>query len=198
MYALFTKGNEDAPLMELLDRYAAASPLVTWEQTDPALNPGLLTRFRGSTQEETVTNDSLIVYCEATNRWRILTPADFISLSLNYEEGVYEIAGLTYEREITEAIAYVTRESIPVVNILQGHGELDEGGTADLATLLAANSYDVRYVSLYEGDTLNPEELLLMLSPVRDLMDTELAAIMDFAAHGGSMLFTCDYSDPVE
>ena len=42
IYALFQKGNEDAPLMELLDRYSAASDLVTWEQVDPALNPALL------------------------------------------------------------------------------------------------------------------------------------------------------------
>ena len=49
IYALFRKGNEDAPLNELLDRYAAASSLVTWEQLDPSLNPGLISRFSTST-----------------------------------------------------------------------------------------------------------------------------------------------------
>ena len=199
IYALFSKGQEDLPLMELLDRYAAASPLVTWEQTDVSLHPGLMTKFRGSTSDQTVTNDSLIVYCEATDRFRILSPADFISLSLDYEAGVYEIAGLTYESEITSAIAYVTREDIPRVVIAQDHGELDESMTASLKELLTANHFEVVYASLMDAETvLAPGDLLMLLSPLRDLTAVELKKITDFTAQGGSLLITCDYSDPVE
>lgn len=196
IYALFEKGNEDAPLMELLDRYAAASDKVTWEQTDVSLNPGLLTRFRGSTSDQTVSNDSLIVSCEETGRWRILSPADFISLSLNYEEGVYEIAGLTYESKITSAIAYVTQDTIPRVLVLQGHNELDADGAAVFTELLKANYFDVEYGTLND---LNPQpgDLLALLSPTRDLSDAEMARITEFTQAGGSILFTCDYTDPV-
>ncbi len=196
IYALFEKGNEDAPLMELLDRYAAASDMVTWEQTDVSLNPGILTRFRGSTSDQTVNNDSLIVSCEETGRWRILSPADFISLSLNYEQGVYEIAGLTYESKITSAIAYVTQDVIPRVLVLQGHNELDENGTAVFAELLRGNYFEVSYGSLSELDP-QPGDLLALLSPTRDLTDMEMARISEFTAQGGSLLFTCDYTDPV-
>ncbi len=199
IYALYTKGQEDAQLLELLDRYAAASDLVTWEQTDASLNPGLLTKFRGTTSDETVSNDSLIVYCEETNRWRILSPLDFLSLSLNYDEGQYEIAGLKYESELTSAIVYVTRETIPRVCILQGHGELDESGTSTLKTLLESNNFSVEYISLLDSDTeLTSDDLLMILSPVRDLMDTELTKITEFIGKGGNILFTCDYTDPVE
>lgn len=196
IYALFTKGNEDAPLMELLDRYAAASPLVTWEQTDVTLNPGLLTRFRGTTMDETVSNDSLIVFCEATGRWKILSPVDFVSLSLNEQTGSYELAGVTYESKITSAISYVAQEKIPRVLVLQGHNELDEEGTAVLAELLENNNVDVHYGALSSFD-LQPEDLLALLSPTRDLSDSELQTITAFTAQGGSLLLTCDYSDPV-
>ena len=199
IYALFAKGQEDQPLMELLDRYAAASHLVTWEQTDISLNPGLLTKFHGTTSDETVNNDSLIVYCEDTGRYKILSPADFINLSLNYEEGVYEIAGLTYESKITSAINYVVQEKIPRVMVLQGHGELDESGTVVFAELLRANNFDVQYFRLDDEDVvLQPDDMLVMLSPVRDLNDVETQTISDFAAKGGSILFTCDYSDPLD
>ena len=199
IYALYTRGQEDAQLLELLDRYAAASDKVTWEQADVSLNPALLTKFRGSTSEQTVNNDSVIVYCEDTDRWRILSPLDFLSLSLNYEEGQYEIAGLKYESELTSAIVYVSRESIPKVKILQDHGELDESGTQVLRELLENNNFDVEYISLQSSETtLEPSDLLMILSPVRDLMDTELKKITDFAGQGGSILFTCDYTDPVE
>lgn len=198
IYALFAKGQEDQPLMELLDRYAAASSLVTWEQADVSLNPGLLTKFRGTTSDETVSNDSLIVYCETTGRYKILSPADFISLSLNAEEGVYEIAGLTYESKITSAINYVVQEKIPRVMVLQGHGELDEDGTTVFAELLRANNFDVQYFRLDDDTvTLSTEDLLVLLSPVRDLNDVETQTISDFISKGGSVLFTCDYSDPM-
>ena len=199
IYALFTKGQEDEPLMELLDRYAAASSLVTWEKTDASLNPGLLTKFRGATSDQTVTNDSLIVYCEATDRFRILSYQDFITVGLNYEEGRYEVAGLKYESKITSAIVYVTQETIPRVVMLQGHGELDADGTAVLASLLTSNNFTVEYASLLDSKvTLASEDLLMILSPVRDLMDTELEKIIAFAGQGGSILFACDYTTPVE
>lgn len=198
IYALFAKGQEDQPLMELLDRYAAVSPLVTWEQTDVSLNPGLLTHYRGATSDDAITTDSLIVTCEETGRFRVLSPADFISLSLNYEEGVYEIAGLTYESKITSAINYVTQDVIPRVMVLQGHGELDEDGTAVFAELLRGNNFDVQYFSFGDsGVELTSDDLLVFLSPVRDLSDAELKAVTDFAAQGGSLLFTCDYTDPL-
>ena len=110
IYALFQRGQEDAPLLELLNRYSAASPLVTWEQVDVSENPGVIAKYTGATSDDTVVSDALIVACADTDRWRILSYSSFISQSYNYEEGVYEIAGLTYESAITSAISYVTQE----------------------------------------------------------------------------------------
>lgn len=199
IYALFPKGQEDGPLMELLDRYAAASPLVTWEQTDITLNPGLLTRFQSDTSETAVSNDSLIVSCEATGRWKVLSPADFVSLSLDYEAGTFTSAGYTYESRITSAINYVTRPEIPRLLILQGHGELNEAETAVFAELLTANNFDVQYITLADQNvTLEPEDTLAILSPLRDITDAEMAQLTEFAGLGGSFLFTCDYTDPID
>lgn len=199
IYALFNRGQEDAQLIEVLDRYAAASPLVTWEQTDVLLNPGLLSRFHGTTSDETINTDSLIVSCEETGRWKVISPTEFISVSYDYTTGEPLIAGLTYESRITSAIRYVTQETIPRVLVLQGHGELDKDGTAVFAELLRSNNFDVTYFTLNDGDvTLTPGDLLAILSPVRDLTDDELETIAAFASQGGSILFTCDYSDPVD
>lgn len=196
IYAFFSKGQEDAPLMELLDRYAAGSSRVTWEQSDPALNPSLVTRF--STETESVSSDSLIVYCAATNRWRILSPASFISLSMDPETGNYSYAGYTYERAITSALAYVTRDEIPRVTILQGHGELDGQTLEAFDSLLTENHYEVSYQRLDDADyTPDTSELLVFFSPMRDISDAELAKLNAFTDQGGSLLITCDYTDPV-
>lgn len=82
--------------------------------------------------------------------------------------------------------------------ILQGHGELDQGTTAVLADFLTSNNFEVVYFELTDADvTLEPEDLLLILSPQRDFMPTELEAITDFAAAGGNLFITCDYTDDV-
>ena len=199
IYALFSAGNEDGPLMELLNRYAAASPMVTWERADLSLNPSLATRYRGNTSSEVVSSDCLIVACEETQRFRILDWGDFLSLGYKEETGTFEMTGLTYESSLTSAIEYVTRDTIPRIMILQGQGELDEEGTAMLADLLVSNQYDVHYFTLNSREAdLKPGDLLVILSPVRDFLDSEMEMITDFAHSGGSILFTCDYSDPVE
>ena len=197
LYALFRKGEEDAPLIELLDRYAAESRLVTWEQMDPSLNPALLNRF--STDTQTPGENSLIVFCEETGRWRILGPEDYVSLSMDPDTGEYTYSGWTYERSITNAISWVTREKVPKVEIVQGHGELDGETVQHFDGLLTANRFEVVYVDLTDPDySPDPENLLVFFSPQKDLNEEEMAKVTEFAEKGGSFLFTCDYTDPVD
>ncbi len=196
IYALFRKGEEDLQLMALLDRYAAASPLITWEQTDPELNPGLVSRY--STESETVMADSLIVVCEENGRSCILGPEDYVSFTLDEESGGYTWAGYTYERSITAAIVQVSRETLPRVVITQGHGELDAEALGDFQSLLETNQYEVVYETLTAQTVLDPDSLLVFFSPLRDLTPEELETVRAFAEAGGSILFTCDYTDPLE
>ena len=197
LYALFRKGDEDAPLIELLNRYAAASPLVTWEQADPSLNPQLLSRF--TTETQTPGENSLIVFCEETGRWRILGPEDYVSVSMDAETGEYTYSGWTYERSITNAISWVTRERVPRVAIVQGHGELDGETLEHFDGLLTANRFEVVYIDLTDpAAELTSGDLLVFFSPRRDLNAQEMEKVKAFAAEGGSFLFTCDYSDPTD
>lgn len=196
IYALYRRGEEDGPLLELLNRYAAASPMVTWEQVDIAMNPGLISKFTAA--GETASANTLIVYCPETDRWRILSENDFVTLSFNYESGTYAYAGITYEKSITTAISYVAQEKAQRAMILQGQGELDQGGTQVLADLLYQNGYEVYYFTLNNAEAnLSPDDLLLILSPTRDFSQDEFAQLDRFAKQGGSALFTVDYSDPV-
>ena len=196
IYALYERGSEDLLLFELLDRYAAASDLVTWEQSALSLNPTFVTRFAGSTADNAVTSDSLVVFCPETERFRVLNAADFITLSIDYDAGAWAYDKITYESAITSAITYVTQDVIPVVYMVQGHDELDANTAAVLTDFLRGNHYDVRFAALQEVSP-TPDDLLVFLAPVRDLTTSELAIVTEHAAKGGSILFACDYSDPI-
>ena len=195
IYALFRKGDEDAPLMELLDRYAAACDKVTWKQVDPSVNPALLKRF--TTDSVAPGSNDLIVYCEKTGRFRVLGPDDYVSVGMDTETGEYTYTGWTYESSITGALAYVTKERVPKAVILQGHGEMDSETLQYFQGLLEANQYDVVFEDMTASSFApDPEDLLIFFSPVRDLTEPELQKLSDFAAKGGSFLFSCDYTDP--
>lgn len=196
IYALFERGQEDLQLFELLDRYCAATPYATWEQTPLSLNPSMAPRFQGGSSGGEVSSDCLVVYCAETDRFRVLTPMSFIGLSVNTTTGAYEIDSITYEKELTAAISYVTQEKIPVVWVVQEHGEVTADGAASLTELLMDNHYDVRFATLADA-TLSPEDLVLFLSPQSDLTQVELEKLVTFADGGGSLLFACTPYDPL-
>lgn len=197
LYALFRRGDEDALLTEVLDRYDAASELVTWEQLDPALNPSLISQF--STETNTPGENSLIVSCEETGHWRILGPEDYVSVTMDTETGEYNYSGWTYERSITNAISWVSRENVPKVIIVQGHGELDGDTVQHFDGLLTANRFEVAYADLSDpASAPDPQDLLVFLGPQKDLNGEEMEKVRKLAARGGSFLFACDYSDPLD
>lgn len=196
IYALFERGQEDLQLFALLDRYCTASDHLTWEQTPLSLNPSMATRFQGTSSGNDVTTDSLIVYCPETDRFRVLLPSSFVGISVNVSTGEYEIDSVTYEKELTAAISYVTQEKIPVVWMVQGHGEVSIDGAELLTELLMDSHYDVRFSTLADA-ALSSEDLVVFLSPQSDLTQVELEKLVDFANAGGSLLFACTPYDPL-
>ena len=195
IYAIY-QDQTDPQLIELLKRYQALNPLVTYEVTNITMNPGLAARFKGDA-ENTLTQDCLVVFCAETERYRILKYTDL--MSANYSVALEDyIYGLNYEKALTEAMIYVTRDTIPEIAILQGHGELDVGVADYLCDFLVSNHYDVRFVNLLAGDTLEGTSLLFLLSPYKDLSKNEIESLLTYLNGGGSLFITCDADDPVE
>ena len=189
IYALYERGQEDQPLLELLARYCAASAFLTWAQTPLSLYPDMVARYAGTYSGGQVSSGCIVVECPATGRFRVLTPVSLLGLSANAETNSYEIDSLTYEKELTTAISYVTQEKVPVVWVLQGHGEIAADGAAYFTQLLMDNHYDMRFAPLASMD-LQPDDLLVILSPQSDLTQAELEGIVAFADAGGSLLIT--------
>ena len=198
IYALFRKSSEREwlELQELLDKYAAASDRITWKQVDPTVNPVLLERF--STDNLVPSETNLVVWCEQTDRFRIIGGEDFMGLGYNLETGTMEYDSLTFESAITGAIAYVVKDRVPKAVILQGHDEYKLDDLVDFQNLLEANQYEVEYQNLRDSEyTPDPEDLLIFFNPGKDLTDEELKKLTEFAAKGGSFLFACDYTVPM-
>ena len=108
LYLLYQSSDMDSQLYEVLMRYQRLSDLITVKTVDLAKNPGFITLFEGDLQSS-VTTDTVVVSCEATGRHKILSYEDFITQGYNIETGSFEIAGLAYEKSVTEALLYVSQ-----------------------------------------------------------------------------------------
>lgn len=196
LYLLYQSGDMDSQLYEVLERYQRLTDRISVLPTDIAKNPGVLSRFQ-SNLTSTLDADTVVVNCDQTGRYKVLTYDDFVTQGYNIEQGTFEIAGLAYEKKLTEALVYVTQTTVPVVGILQGHGELTEDALSNLTSFLQSNNYDSKTVDLLAGESLDGIDLLLIADPQKDLTTEELANIQTFAQGGGSLFVMRDYTDPI-
>lgn len=197
LYLLYQNGDEDVQLLQVLKRYASLSPHVEIILTDINKNPGILTRFVGD-EETAVAADSVVVNCPATGRYQVLDYNDFLSLGYDIETGTFVQNGLAYEKRLTEAIVYVSRENIPQAGFLQGHGELSMDTLAVLTDFMEGNSLRCREVNILAGDSLEDIDILFIMGLQKDLTEAELEELNMFAQNGGSIFVTRDYTDPLE
>lgn len=198
IYALTPAAGGDKTLLSLLDRYAAATPHVVWTEESLVRSPAFATAYRDSAGERQVTEECVIVHCDETGRTRILNEDDYYVYSYDVEAGAFSAAGYTYEKSLTEAVLYVSRDELPCVQILFGHGEVTEEDAAPLRETLAAGGFESRMVNLNAGDALDPEGVLMILSPRFDLTEEDLEKISAFSDQGGDLFIVSQYSDPLD
>ncbi len=196
LYLLYQGGEMDERLLELLNRYRILSDLITVAPTDIAKNPGILDRFQGD-MDTALEADTVVVNCEATGRYKVLGYQDFIAQGYNIESGAFEAEGLAYQKQLTEALVYVTEATVPVIGILQGHGELSLTQLENLTHFWKRNHYDSKAVVLLTEEGLRDIDMLLIADPQKDLSDKEMAAVSAFAQQGGSLFVIRDYTDPL-
>lgn len=198
IFAVIPEDGANETLLSLLERYAAQTEKLTVSRESILKNPVLLTQFEDAIGEREVSSDCLIVSCPETGRARVLTEDDYYVYSYNTDTGFFDEAGYTYEKSVTEAILYVSQDALPTLQLLTGHGEMNESDTAYLEDTLRSANYLVRRVNLAAGDTLNPESLLMILSPMYDLSDGEMETLLQFGAAGGDFFLISQYADPTD
>ena len=110
-----------------------------------------------------------------------LTETDYSSYYPSYS---YSFDG---EGAITSAIDYVTREELPQVYQLEGHGEQELPVT--FADQIEKNNLELQTLSLLNVDEI-PEDAacILLYAPESDISEEERALLSDYIASGGKVL----------
>lgn len=191
MTVLAQRGNENANIMELLDRYAALSPYIRIKTVDPITNPAFIEKYTA----EQVSENSVVV--ESGKRSYVVDYNDIYTVEYSEEELYYYYyygqypTGTPYfsgELALTTAVDYVTRDDLPTAYTLTGHGETALSATME-SYISAENIARVSDYSLLTVDAL-PEDCssVIINQPTSDYSADEIEKLRTYLDEGGNLI----------
>lgn len=158
---------------------------------DPVTEPGRIRAFAQS--GKSIAEGSVIVTNGDESRFAVVAASELYTYAVT-STGSLALTGFTAEQELTAAIRTVTGEDAQRVFFLQGHDEAGMAACSVLVNRLESDNYAVAEHILLQDDALRGGDVLLVLSPARDLTDGEAAALDDFLLSGGRLLLAMDAS----
>ncbi len=188
IYYLVRTGNEQEIFKKIVEKYDGLSDRISLEYKDPVLYPAFAKEY----VEEDISENSLIVVNNATGRSKYIDFSDMLVQEMDYNTYSTRTTGIDVEGELTSAIQFVTSEDLPVMYVVEGHGEA-ENGTA------FQEAVDKMNVTIEALKTISaasiPEDcgLLYINSPIADFTEEETVMIRDYLAGGGNMIATVNY-----
>lgn len=193
IYYLCETGGEDVLVTRLLDRYAAESGRLTWQQKDPAVYP----TFAAQYDAQTASAGSLIV--DAGGRSTVIDEADLYEYSYS-DYYVYDVK-FKGEAEITAAIYRLTSGEQSTAYYTVNHGEL--APSSALTSALEAQNIAVNELNLLNSPIPEDCALLIINCPASDfagagsLVD-EMGELRAYLEGGGKLMLMTDasYSTP--
>ncbi len=168
---MYNEAEYPEQFKETVKRFSNLSDQINLTFVDPDVNPTALTAYGA---EYNITEGAIVV--ENGNRRRVIEFEDL------YESDSSNGA-ITYKTEqcLASAVLYVTKEEIPLVYFINGHGE---AGYESLMNLLANNGADVEEVKLNQLSEYDPlARLMVICGPTMDYSEAEIRQLQEFLAN---------------
>lgn len=156
---------------EMVKRFVNLSDNIECTYVDPDVNPSALTAF-GS--EYSITEGAIVV--KNGERIRVISFSDM------YEQDSSTYA-ITYKVEecLASAVLLVTKEQVPLVYFVTGHGE---SGYDSFKSLIANNGADVLEVKLNQLSSFDDmARVMVICGPAIDYSETEIRVLQEFLAN---------------
>jgi len=189
-YVVAQRGYEDPVITALLERYTSLSSHVKVGTVDPVANPAALERYT----DETLNENSVIV--ESDKRFYIIDYYDIYRTEYSEEDYYYYMYygqmpnGKKFfdgELRFTTAIDYVTRDDLPTMYTLTGHGEsvLDD----TYVDYITSDNIAVIELSLLSSNTVPADCTSILINvPTTDISAEEKDRLITYLNDGGSII----------
>lgn len=191
VYLVAQSGNEDESVIELLNKYKAASNKhITIVMKDPAVNPN----FTAEYTQDALADNSVIV--ESDKRAKAVSVDDIYVTS--YTQSSTSSTGYTTtqsfngEDALTSAIDYVTTDNLPRMYVITGHGE--SAMESDFRSAIERENIELVELSLATVKEIPSDaDCLYMQAPTSDINQDEARVLKEYIAKGGNIFYTSFY-----
>lgn len=186
-----TDSSKELWVEELAMKYAAATSRITYEMVDPSSNKAIQLAAQAG---EALSENALVVTCG--DRSTVISAEEQYSVVYNqmylyfYGEYVAEEQYFMADERLVNAISYVTRDDLPVIYALTGHGETAAGSY--MLNQFGTNSIIVRTLNL-TGEVPADAAAVMIIAPTADLTNAETEALMSYLKNGGDLILTTGY-----
>lgn len=185
VYYMVQTGGELELFKKIVTKYETLSDKITVVYKDPMLYP----TFAKDYTDKDVTNNSIIVVNNTNGRSKYIPYSDMIVQEVNYQTYTTNTTGVDVEGELTSAIQYVTTENLPVMYVVEGHGETAPGDI--FKETIAKMNVKLEMINTQTADSIPEDcELLYINAPTIDFTDPEAKIIKDYLINGGNAIVT--------
>lgn len=190
-YILAQRGTEDSTISELLGKYASLSPRIKVVNIDPVTNPTFISKYTSDTlsQNSVIAESDKRFYCVDYNEiYRVEYSEEELYYYYYYGQMPTGTPFFYGELMLTTALDYVTRDEIPTVYSLTGHGETALSET--LVSYITTENIARGELSLLTVDRI-PEDCtsILINNPTMDISSAELDMLKAYLDEGGGIIF---------
>jgi ABC-type uncharacterized transport system involved in gliding motility auxiliary subunit len=184
-------------VQELLERYKAASDMITVEHIDPEREPIKTTQLAERFGVQ-VADTVVFIYGDRTKYVTSDQMAEMDYSGMQYGQGP-TMRAFKGEEQFTSAILSLVAPDVPKVYFVTGHGEasLDSGGVSDrslriLEDALKRENMETADITLLSGEIPDDAALLAIVGPTRAYTEAEIEALDAFLDRGGRLLVALD------
>ena len=189
IYYLVETGNEQKKMSTVVDKYDDICKNVSVEYIDPILHPSFATQYT----DEKILDNSVIVVNETKDKSKYLSYSSMLQSEMDYTTYQPYVTGIDVEGQVTAAIQYVTTDNLPVMYVVDGHGESQIG--PNFTSLLQKQNVEVKTLKTITEKSIPEDCKMLFFSvPKTDYTEEEVTMFENYIARGGNAIIVGDYS----
>lgn len=176
------EGKEDTITWELVEKYGALSSNVQIQKIDSALHPTFASQYT----KEGLADNSLVV--ESGKRYKVIPQESIYAASYSYDESYNTVQSTDFdgENQLTNAIDFVTSESLPVAYQITGH--MESTIPDNLVTEITGQNIELKELNLIQANAI-PEDCkaLILYAPQNDITEAEAKLMKEYYENGGGL-----------
>lgn len=168
---------------EVLKKYSINSERISLNFVDMTVNPTYVEKYK-QYYDGTITENSIIIYNETTNRVKVISVNDLFNTEINYYTMSQSIVSSKAEQVLTSAIMYITDPEPKTAVLLDVNTQSVVG--ANIQNLLKANGYDVVKTNPLTEEIDMEADMLILNAPMNDLSPEIIDKLYTFMENGGN------------